>query len=303
MERLKIAFVVDKCAPWFVGGYESRVFNLARELGRRHEVRVYTSLRASRVEGENFRAIRLATTAFQQRTPSDRSLIHSTLFAASLVRTPFRDWMPDVVVVEAIPFLHLPVMGRWARQSGFVRILNVNEAWDRYAYRHGLGAVPTSSVIHRLLRDGIGWAARTITISKTTAESLRRHYGVENPFIVPMGVNLDGLNRDMSNPESQTRYDFATMLRLVPYKRTEDFLVALSVLRSRYGWRGRACVIGDGPLRDRLIARTRDLGIRDQVDFPGFLPDSTKYETLKSSRVFVLPSEREGFSMATLKDS
>ena len=62
----------------------------------------------------------------------------------------------------------------------------------------------------------------------------------------------------------------------------------------------RALIVGDGPERPALEALARDLGL--PVTFAGFLPDyDSVIAAMKASRVFVLPSTREGFGIAALE--
>lgn len=61
-------------------------------------------------------------------------------------------------------------------------------------------------------------------------------------------------------------------------------------------------IIGDGPERKHLTKLTKKLNISDNVKFFGFIEkDEDVYSYMKSSRVFVLPSTREGFPNTILE--
>jgi glycosyltransferase involved in cell wall biosynthesis len=58
-------------------------------------------------------------------------------------------------------------------------------------------------------------------------------------------------------------------------------------------------IVGDGPLRERLEALSKELGVRDNVIFAGFRSDIK--EILSAVDLLVIPSLLEGFPMITLE--
>jgi glycosyltransferase involved in cell wall biosynthesis len=58
-------------------------------------------------------------------------------------------------------------------------------------------------------------------------------------------------------------------------------------------------IVGDGPLRERLEALSKKLGVRDNVIFAGFRSDIK--EILSAVDLLVIPSLLEGFPMVTLE--
>ena len=61
-------------------------------------------------------------------------------------------------------------------------------------------------------------------------------------------------------------------------------------------------IIGDGPEKDNLEDLVRDLNIGEAVTLKGFLPDQDDVLSyMKASKVFVLPSVREGFGIVALE--
>lgn len=301
MRRLKIAMIVDKSAPIYVGGYEVRAFELARRLARKHDVRMYTSLDQPEYVKDDVSFHQLLGTGFQKPTSGQRSLFHSLLFSVRLSRNPFGRWTPDVVIVEAIPYFHLTLMRPWIRRAKALKIINVNEAWFEYPYLKGRKGRLLTRAIKRLLKTGVEWADCCIAISSVTANSLSANYSASNVRVIAMGVDRSVIREDNAGELSTKKFDFVSMSRLVSIKRQDDFLRALALLKTRYDWKGSAAIIGFGPERDRLEDLRDTLGLKDQVEFLGFLVGEAKYRALRASRTFVLPSEREGFSIAALE--
>jgi L-malate glycosyltransferase len=66
----------------------------------------------------------------------------------------------------------------------------------------------------------------------------------------------------------------------------------------------RAVIVGDGPERERLQKLASETGLDGNVEFLGFLDRHDQLISLiKSSKVFVMPSSREGFGIAALEAS
>jgi len=308
METLKIAFISDKSAPIYFGGYEIRVLELANRLAERgHEVNVYTTSprNFSTQSGANFYGS--FPIHFQNDKSGKRSIAHSVLFSMAASRNPMQGWEPDFTIIEAIPYLHLLSMKRWIKKGTSKIILDVPEAWYNYSY-FGQSFNRFSNIsIGGLLRVGISYADVITAISKATAESLVRNYSVDKTKIsvVPCGVDIEYILElsELKSIRSSLvhEYDFITIGRLVEIKRHSDFIDALGILKRKHGWNGKAAIIGAGPLRDELIMKAASLGIKENVDFLGFVSEEQKAKLLASSKIFVLTSEREGFSIATLE--
>lgn len=60
-------------------------------------------------------------------------------------------------------------------------------------------------------------------------------------------------------------------------------------------------IVGGGDDRDRLIAKTKALGISDAVCFTGTLPDEELGRLYRCSSFFVMPSVHEGFGLVFLE--
>ncbi|HZY91834.1 MAG TPA: glycosyltransferase family 4 protein [Thermoplasmata archaeon] len=297
---MKIAFIVDKIAPEYTGGYEERVWSFALGLARSHEVRVYTALTTPGSTGQqNPRKMRCGPYLARRRVTS-RSVSHSVLYSLGLLSNPFGKWSPDAVVVEAIPYLHLYSMRRWIDSLSCAKLLDVVEAWARYLPGRGLLAGPSLGLIRSLLALGLAWSDMAIVAASPTAISLSKHYGFDRTRVIPTGVELPKSESRHEGVAAEDLYDFATLGRLVPDKRQSDFIEALGILRAT-GWNGRAVVIGDGPSLSRLQVLAREADLDSRIDFPGRVSHKEKFELLNNSRIFVLCSEREGQSISTLE--
>lgn len=88
--------------------------------------------------------------------------------------------------------------------------------------------------------------------------------------------------------------------RLEPIKGFDILLEAMALLRDR-GETWHLTLAGDGSERGALEAQADRLGIRDQVDFAGFMPHDELRKTYGRSRLFAMPSRGEGLPVALLE--
>lgn len=61
-------------------------------------------------------------------------------------------------------------------------------------------------------------------------------------------------------------------------------------------------LLGDGPLRPRILARIKELGLEGKVEVPGFLAESEKAERIRRSRFAVIPPNTgEDFGLVAIE--
>ena len=63
----------------------------------------------------------------------------------------------------------------------------------------------------------------------------------------------------------------------------------------------RLVLVGEGPLRERLVDLTSELGIRPRVEFRGFVQPTEMPEVYASADVFVLPSREDTFGVVVVE--
>lgn len=299
---LRIAFVTDRSGPFYPGGVEDRIWNLARRLARRHQVRVYTTLRDKETTIDGVKFIRVLSPLAHHYGTVARSRFHELLYGFSMTGEWLKGWKPDVVLVESLPFIHLPLVGRVLHRKRVKQLLTVDEAWSSYGFLGTDFRTPVDWIISALLRRGVRAAEGVIAVSHTTAESLEKNYGAKGVVVVPSAVNLDDYRPYRTQYASRThRFDVISVGRLERIKGYEDLVRGLSLMRTRYGWKGKAAIVGTGSMMARLRKLSASLGIEQQLELFGRVDTMKRRELVYDSKLFVLTSEREGFSVATLE--
>jgi glycosyltransferase involved in cell wall biosynthesis len=170
------------------------------------------------------------------------------------------------------------------------------EVWDDYWYEY-LGL---KGFFGKLIeRAAVKIPDVVIAISdyiKSELASIGRRNNVE---VVHNGVDYEWIQN--IRPAGDW-YDIAYLGRINHHKNIDMILEAVSLASKQIGRPVTCRIIGDGPQRESLEQYSKQLHIEDQVDFMGFVEDHEDVMAyLKSSSVFVLPSQQEGFSGSILE--
>ena len=163
--------------------------------------------------------------------------------------------------------------------------------WDlpRYAQREGIGRVgrallqPVTSYLRLWDRLAADRVDHFIAISRTVQRRIARYYRRESIIIYPP------VEVDHYEPASQTEDFYLVVSRLIPYKRVDLAVQALSQLDRPL------VVVGDG--RDR--ARLEELA-GPTVTFAGRLPDAQTADLMARCRAFIFPGE-DDFGIAPVQ--
>ena len=236
-----------------------------------------------------------------QKKRNDRFLIHSFVFSLFLVPNFSKISKSDVIVIEAIPYFHLFLLKHSLVNSKKLIVLWVNEAWYSYSDSLGLFAKIKTRLVRLLLKDGIEVSNITVVGNTSTYNSLINNYKIPRSklLLLPHGLNLSNLFKETK--EEDKVFDIIFIGRLVWFKRVEDIIWAVNNLRLKKGLPLKTIIVGDGKMYKSLSNLVKTLKLEDLVTFVGYVEDKTKYELLSKSKIFVLPSLREGLSISTLE--
>jgi glycosyltransferase involved in cell wall biosynthesis len=216
------------------------------------------------------------------------------LGAAWRVATFLKRWKADLV------HCHLPiagVVGRLAgRMCGIPVIYTEHNRMERY---HPL--------TRRLNLMTWGWQNRVIAVSAEVASSIRAHAkhprtvdivlnGVDINRFAGEGIEGSGLRRNLGIPADVPVVGTVAVFRL--QKALDDWLEAARQIHDRFP-EVHFLVVGDGPLRMKLMNHSRSLGLADVVHFPGLQTDVRPH--LAAMDVFMVSSIFEGLPVALLE--
>lgn len=283
---MRVAMIGLRGIPTAYGGIERHVEAIAPRLaGRGHDVTVYG--RSHCCEPGTFRGVRVRTV----RTLETKHLETAIYAAGATLDALHRDF--DLLHFHALGpslFASLPRIGR---VPVVVTVHGLD--WRRAKW----GALATGA-----LRVGeitsFAFADRTVVVSQALRDHYRDGHGVAAEYI-PNGVDLpgapgsDGLRERFGvEPGSYALF----VGRLVPEKGVHHLVRAWR----RLGRDVPLVVAGGGSHADEYETRVRALAAGDRrIVFPGFVGGEELARLYANARLFVLPSEIEGLSVALLE--
>lgn len=152
--------------------------------------------------------------------------------------------------------------------------------------------LPRFPGLHRLLMRVIGRFDLIVVRGRSGRAFCQEHFPGARVRILTAGIDC---TRFRPMPGVEKRFDVVTVARLSALKRIDVLIQALACV-SRQRNELKALIVGDGPERENLERQCRALGLEDRVQFAGRCDDVEL--VLNQSRLFVLCSDSEGFSIA-----
>jgi glycosyltransferase involved in cell wall biosynthesis len=183
----------------------------------------------------------------------------------------------------------LPV-ARWALPSA-ARI-----AGRRSMSQYDIAGIPGAPRLRKL-------ADRVTDLVIANSNAVRADWQRENPRlngrieVVPNGIRVPDV--DPAPRPADGRLRIACVANLIGYKGHAVLVEALGQLSDRDDW--QADLIGEGPEREAIEARLRELGLSDRVTLHGKLPAERVHPIVKGSDLSVLPSFTEGLPNAVME--
>jgi glycosyltransferase involved in cell wall biosynthesis len=296
---VRVAFVSNVVYPFVTGGAEKRIYEIGRRLARDgHEVTVYgrhywDGPRETTQEGMTLRAVGEARDLY---TDDRRSIPEAIEFAVEALR-PLRRHRTDHDVFVASVFPYFPVLSvALARlRTDTPLVTTWHEVWLDY-WEEYLGHLALGGKLIERLTAAV--PQHPIAVSATTADRLARLGPArEDIAVVPNGIDYDHVQEITP---ADPGYDVLFVGRLIEDKRVDLLLRAFDAVCEDHGI--RLGIVGDGPERDRLRKLAADLGLRERVDFLGFVEDHDEVlAQMRAATVFCSPSTREGFGITVVE--
>ncbi len=294
---MKIAFVYDAVYPWIKGGAEKRIYELGRRLAKHgHEVHVFGIKwwdGADMIEYEGM-VLHGVCSPMELYVNGRRSIPEAVIFSIKLLPHLIKEKF-DVIDVSAFPYFPCFTAKLVSVLRGNRMLITWHEVWGDYWYEY-LGRAGFFGKLVEFLTSRL--AAGSIAVSAMTKNNLES-LGVsgKNIHILPNGIDLKRIT--MAEPSPQA-YDVIFAGRLIKEKNVDILLEAIGRIKNTIP-DIKCLIIGDGPEKDRLVRLVTGLKIQANVKFSGFLEYNEVISYIKSSRVFVLPSSREGFGIVVIE--
>jgi glycosyltransferase involved in cell wall biosynthesis len=292
---------MDAIYPYNVGGADKRLWELARKLAEnsKHEVHIYGMKwwqGPDTIVTNNVHLHGVCKVRELYNEDGVRSIKEALVFSLKVLLPLLK---ADYDVIDCNQFPYLPCFS--GKIASVIKrkplVITWLEVWDVY-WRGYLGTIGGSvgRIIERLtmrLPDGI------VAISQKTRIDLIKRGKVrsERIDVIPVGIDLERIVKIAPAREST---DVLFAGRLIHEKRVDLLLNAIAVAKKEIPTITCA-IIGDGPERGLLEDLAVKLGVEENVTFTGFVDQDGLTAYMKASKVFVLPSIREGFGLVIVE--
>lgn len=289
---MRVAFVYDAVYQWIKGGVEKRIYEIGRRLSRRHEVHWFGlkwwSGGERDLDGILLHGVGDGRPLYVK---GKRSISEAIYFGLKLF--PGFKHAIDFIDVQAFPYFSCFSSKIRSMTMKASMIVTWHEFWDSYWFEYlgpkGIAGWVVERAVSKL-------TDKHIAVSNMTRRRLEG-IGV-NAEVIPNGIDFERIE-EVGRSSEESDAVFAG--RLVKEKNVDLIVKAVRILRESIP-DVRCMIIGDGPEKQALMRLSQSLGVGGNIVFEGFLQDHDEViSRIKSSKVFILPSTREGFGIVVLE--
>ncbi len=297
---MKIAYIYDAIYPWVKGGAEKRMYELARRMVQHgHEVHCYSwgwwwqehGKQDILYEGIHLHAVGEPKELYNNNR---RSIQEALLFSVKLLPCLWKENF-DLIDCQGFPFFSCFSAKAHALRGKSTLIITLLEVWGDYWYTY-LGSLGFfGKMLEKMV---LHLSNHMISISEKTKKDLLKIRKIEGTVVIPPGIDYNEIEEvQPKNGE----WDIIFAGRLIKEKRVDLLIRSLSMVKKNNS-KISCLIIGNGPEINDLKKLANELDLVSNLKFIGFLENvSDLFSYMKSSKVFVLPSEREGFGMVVLE--
>lgn len=286
---MKIAFIIDRVYPVYTGGYEYLAYNLSQGLSIYYDVTVFTSMDDDFQKIGNVKYIKISKKYKYLNSKGIHNFRDSIKFVSNILSNINRFDNYDIIILNTIPYF---LFGNVLSKIKAKKISIFHEAW--YDYLNNKNMFFRYALKHEI-KSIVNQSNAIIAVSSQTENSLLKNYNAKNVYRIPIGINTYNKNEKFN-----VKYDIIYLGRLANIKHIDDLIKSLKYVVNDFP-NIRVAIAGDGDERQKLMNLADDLGLNKNISFLGSIREDEKYQLLMSSKIFVLPSEREGFSISTLE--
>ena len=304
MVCMKIAFVYDIPYPWHRGGAE-QIFNVeSREMAKKHDVHFFTMRWEGMkedffYENVHYHALGKSITEKDAYKHGRRAIREAVYFALHVREIFNHDF--DVVITNAFPILHLPVIKAYCRARNAKLVIKVDEVWDHRYWQNylgvGIGSL-ANAYANMLIRSG---RAIYVANSSITARGLEK-LGIESKRISKFAPVLeDKIFSEIRRSSRVKKNRIIFSGRFIKEKRIDKWLAAVDAARG-YGFEFEALLIGEGIEKDNIEKKIEDMKLKNLVKVKPFFKDKRDlYKVIAESKVLLHMGEREGLGIIALE--
>lgn len=286
---MKIAIITDRIYPYYIGGYEYLLYHLVKGLSVNYNVNVFTSIPNNQWDKKQDQIIKVSPGYKFVNKKNVHNVLDSVRYNLHLKNYTAELNNYDLVILSTIPYF---LYGKLLKKITTRRISIFYEAW--YGYLKSFNPLKSWLIQHEI-KTIVENSEKIIAISNSTAKSLIKNYGAKAVSRIPIGISLSN-----GSFERKVKFDIGYIGRFSQTKHIEHIIEAVSLLKEDFQ-NISVGLAGDGSFLPNIRKIISQFDLEKNVQIIGRVNEDEKTEFLKSIFIFILPSEREGFSISTLE--
>lgn len=296
--KKKIAFVSDAVYPYNKGGKEKRLYDITTRLAKDgYDVAIYCMKWWDGPEtimqnGVNLCAISPLYPLYHEGRRSIKQGILFALHCLKLIGKKF-----DIMEVDHMPHMVLFTTKIVCLLKGKKMIAVWHEVWGLDYWKKYLGRL--GYIAYAIERLSVILPDLILSVSDHTKDKLEKMLSRKNGVVViTNGIDVSKIT-NIAPAEKKSDIIFAG--RLLSHKNVDVLLRAVKII-TETNPNIKVLIIGDGPERNNLENLSKQLKLEKNVEFTGFIEkEDDVYALMHASKVFVLPSTREGFGITVIE--
>lgn len=282
---MKIAIIYDTIYPYSKGGGEKRIYLLSKKLAIKHEVHIFCMKYwkgSNLIKKENVYLHGVCKSINIYNKKGRRDFFQPIYFAFNLAKNLMK-YDFDVIECQNIPYFHCFIAKIYSllkKKPLIITWIEIGEGiWPKLGVTGFIGK-NIENLAFKLTKNNIA-------LSEQIAKKIKN-----KSIIIPVGINLKKIKKVKKSKE---KFDILFVGRLIPEKNVD--LLIQAVKNSNL----KVAIIGEGPEKNSLIKLVNKLDISN-ISFLGPIENEDDvYSYMKSSKILVLPSIREGFGIVILE--
>jgi glycosyltransferase involved in cell wall biosynthesis len=311
MKKLSLAVFNTQPPHLYFGGVERRIVEMAKSLRTQVDTTVYSGTKAGFVKPVSINGVHVVPCFSTDAIfPVDNWFFNRTLSkAVNAIKA-------DVYEAHAVSgYGFLRALRERGIRKPFIQTVHGVLA-DEYVQATQRGSPTLRAKLANLImwrlskleEEAAKNATLTVTISKYSSEKIVQFYGVDKAKIriVPNGVDtqrfkpLEGCETIKRQIGIDSKLCVLFVGRLIPRKGLTFLVEAAKHIVKEYS-QTMFLIVGDGPLKQHLIAHLEKMNLLGNFVFLGDVNESALPALYNCADVFVLPSIQEGQGIALLE--
>lgn len=294
---MRIAMVYDAVYPWVKGGGEKRIYELSKRLVMKgHEVHLFGVKwwRGSDIIEKDGMILHGVCGKMELYVNDRRSIYEAIIFSIRLLPHLIKEKF-DIIDVTSFPYFSCFSVKMVSIYNGTPMVITWHEVWGDYWYEY-MGKSGFFGKIVEYIASKLG--KKSIVVSRTTCNNLEL-LGIdrEDICIIPNGVDLKRIEQIIP---SANKCDVIFVGRLIKEKNVDILIKAICYVRQNLP-DVRCDIIGSGPEKAKFIELIIKHGLLGTVRFYNFMKHDEVIARIKSSKMLIIPSSREGFGIVVIE--